>query len=141
MRTVRGIAVQLFSAMSFLHGVGGYIHADLKPENVLITLDDSVGPRTFDNPFPRIRVVDFGNALSYYRNINTFEVQSLYYRAPEVLFGNEISAAIDMWSIGCILVDLININEFNRKTVKAPNRQKCRSRSSTIHSTSVGHQN
>jgi len=112
--TVRAIAVQLFAAMSFLHGVGGYIHADLKPENVLISLDDSIGGRLWSNGLPRIKVVDLGNALSYHRSINTFEVQSLYYRAPEVLFGNELSSAIDMWSVGCILLELININEFNR---------------------------
>ena len=131
LRTVRAIAVQLFSAMSFLHGKGGYIHADLKPENVLITLEDSINGNLWTNIHPKIKVVDLGNALSYHRNINTFEVQSLYYRAPEVLFGNEISAAIDMWSIGCILVELININEFNRS--------RCRSRSST--SSNRCHQN
>jgi len=114
LRTVRSIAVQLFAAMSFLHGKGGYVHADLKPENVLISLEDSIDANLWSNEHPKIKVVDLGNALSYHRNINTFEVQSLYYRAPEVLFGNEISAAIDMWSIGCILVELININEFNQ---------------------------
>jgi len=115
LKTVRAIAVQLFAAMSFLHGQGGYIHADLKPENVLITLDHSINGNIWSNTHPKIKVVDLGNALSYNRNINTFEVQSLYYRAPEVLFGNEMSASIDMWSIGCILVELININEFNSK--------------------------
>ena len=114
LRTVRSIAVQLFAAMSFLHGKGGYVHADLKPENVMISWKDSVDGNLMTNEHPKIKVVDFGNAMPYRSSTQTFAVQTLFYRAPEVLFGNEISAAIDMWSIGCILVELININEFNR---------------------------
>merc|ERR1719397_1579487 len=114
LRTVRSIAVQLFAAMSFLHGKGGYVHADLKPENVMISWKDSVDGNLMTNEHPKIKAVDFGNAMPYRSSTQTFDVQTLFYRAPEVLCGNEISAAIDMWSIGCILVELININEFNR---------------------------
>jgi len=114
--TVRYIAIQLFNALSFLHGIGGCIHADLKPENVLITLQHSINGHLTNNKYPNIKIVDFGNALSFNRKIKTFQVQSLYYRAPEVLFGNEVTSAIDLWSIGCILFELININKFNKKS-------------------------
>merc|ERR1712129_255511 len=66
--------------------------------------------------YPSIKIVDLGNALSYNRHINTFEVQSLYYRAPEVLFGHSMSAAIDLWSVGCILFELTKIT--NSKQTK-----------------------
>jgi len=107
--TARFIATQLFNALSFLHGVGGYIHADLKPENILLSLSHSMPSHLLSNAYPDIKLVDLGNALSYDRDINTFEVQSLYYRAPEVVFGKEITSAIDLWSIGCILFEFIRI--------------------------------
>jgi dual specificity tyrosine-phosphorylation-regulated kinase 2/3/4 len=55
-------------------------------------------------------LVDFGNAMTpedtsaYF---DEFQVQSLYYRAPEVLLGSwNFSYAIDMWSLGCVLAEL-----------------------------------
>ena len=38
----------------------------------------------------------------------THEVVTLWYRAPEILLGSvEYSTPIDIWSIGCIFVELI----------------------------------
>ena len=56
-----------------------------------------------------IRLVDFGNAMtgseaSLY--FDDFDVQTLYYRAPEVLLGVGFSTPIDMWSLGCVLMEL-----------------------------------
>jgi len=36
-------------------------------------------------------------------------VQSRYYRAPEVMLGVPYDHAIDMWSFGCILVELVKV--------------------------------
>ena len=33
-------------------------------------------------------------------------IQSRFYRAPEVLLGLSYNAAIDMWSLGCLLMEL-----------------------------------
>jgi len=104
--TVRYIALQLLNAMSFLHGVGGYIHADLKPENVVLTIEHSVNGNLMSNAYPNVKVVDLGNAISIGRTVSSFEIQSLHYRAPELVFGNEVTAAIDLWSVGCILLQL-----------------------------------
>lgn len=52
---------------------------------------------------------DFGNAIhvseakSYYSD---FELQSLPYRAPEVLIGQPFGTQIDVWSVGVLLVEL-----------------------------------
>jgi len=117
----REIVIQMLGSLSFLasHRI---IHADLKPENVLV-MEAHRGsniPRdvrffeqrkggNYNGPF-EVRIADFGNAMdakdanAYY---DDFEVQSLYYRAPEVLMGLPFGSEIDMWSVGCILVELL----------------------------------
>lgn len=56
-----------------------------------------------------IKLGDFGNALhvsevaDYYTD---FEIQSLPYRAPEVLMRHPFDGAIDMWSLGVLLVEV-----------------------------------
>ena len=58
-----------------------------------------------------LKVVDFGNAIHctyeemslYYEN---FDLQTLLYRAPEVMFGMSFGLEVDMWSLGCVLAEL-----------------------------------
>lgn len=71
------------------------IHCDLKPENILL-LNTSLD----------IKVIDFGSASFYEKRMYTY-IQSRYYRAPEVILGLDYSTAIDMWSFGCILAELL----------------------------------
>ncbi len=55
-------------------------------------------------------MADFGLARTYSIPIRpyTHEVVTLWYRAPEILLGAvEYSTAVDMWSVGCIFVELI----------------------------------
>eukprot|EP01083_Nonionella_stella_P263685 895460_1 len=103
--TIRHISLQLFSAMSFLHGIGNCIHADIKPENILIKYENN----NYD--LPNIKIADFGNVILFNTKVKTFNLQTLWYRAPEVLFGNvdSISPLIDMWGIGCILYELFSL--------------------------------
>ncbi|GJP38380.1 hypothetical protein CLOM_g22825 [Closterium sp. NIES-68] len=55
------------------------------------------------------KIADFGNSFTP-EQIRTlchdYNVQTLAYRAPEVLLGVPFSAAIDLWSLGCILAEL-----------------------------------
>lgn len=58
-----------------------------------------------------LKVADFGNAFVAEDDIialysDKFEIQPLQYRAPEVLAGLEISQAIDLWSLGCLLAEV-----------------------------------
>lgn len=54
---------------------------------------------------PQIKVIDFGSACHERQTVYTY-IQSRFYRSPEVLLGLPYSAAIDMWSLGCIAVEL-----------------------------------
>jgi dual specificity tyrosine-phosphorylation-regulated kinase 1 len=71
------------------------IHCDLKPENIMLKSSDRAG----------IKVVDFGNSCRTGQRMYKY-VQSRYYRAPEVLLELTYGPSIDMWSLGCILVEL-----------------------------------
>ena len=52
-----------------------------------------------------IKIIDFGISCifgqKYYKTI-----QSIFYRSPEVLLGNNYDYAVDVWSLGCILVEI-----------------------------------
>eukprot|EP00960_Hanusia_phi_P069363 767075-Hanusia_phi.AAC.2 len=71
------------------------IHCDLKPENVMLVRHDD----------HRVKVIDFGSSCSSKRQPFTY-IQSRFYRSPEVLLCHPYSYPIDMWSLGCILVEM-----------------------------------
>lgn len=54
---------------------------------------------------PQIKVIDFGSACHELQTVYTY-IQSRFYRSPEVLLGLPYSTSIDMWSLGCIVVEL-----------------------------------
>ncbi len=72
------------------------MHCDLKPENVLL-----------ERPgYTNVKVIDFGSSCYAGQNVYSY-IQSRFYRAPEVIFGNDYGPPIDMWSLGCIIVELL----------------------------------
>lgn len=97
LRHIRPIAQQVLCCLQKLREVG-LVHADLKPENVML-----VDPER--QPF-RVKVIDFGSATPRSRSNATSYLQSRYYRAPEVILGLPYDEAIDMWSLGCVLGEL-----------------------------------
>ena len=61
-----------------------------------------------------MKVADFGLARSLYTRdpdqtpILTDYVATRWYRAPEILLGsNKYTKGVDMWSMGCILAELL----------------------------------
>ncbi|KAK9767862.1 dual specificity protein kinase yak1 [Basidiobolus ranarum] len=71
------------------------IHCDLKPENILLKSLESA----------TIKVIDFGSACHEQETVYTY-IQSRFYRSPEILIGLPYTTSIDMWSLGCIAVEL-----------------------------------
>ncbi|KAG7200017.1 hypothetical protein KM043_014437 [Ampulex compressa] len=52
------------------------------------------------------QVIDFGSSCYENQRVYTY-IQSRFYRAPEVILGAKYGMAIDMWSLGCILAELV----------------------------------
>ena len=74
----------------------GLIHSDLKPENIVFRLKSE----------SRVKVIDFGSATYIYEKCQDY-VQTRPYRAPEVIFGCDYDFSADMWSLGCILYEIL----------------------------------
>ncbi|PIO64128.1 kinase domain protein, partial [Teladorsagia circumcincta] len=99
------IMCQLFRAIRFLHS-GNVLHRDLKPSNVLLDADC------------RVKLADFGLARSlssledYPEGQNMPElteyVATRWYRSPEILLAaKRYTKGVDMWSLGCILAEML----------------------------------
>jgi hypothetical protein len=54
----------------------------------------------------RIKVVDLGNACWTHKHF-TDDIQTRQYRSPEVLLGAGYDTSADIWSLGCIVFELV----------------------------------
>jgi dual-specificity kinase len=100
---VRSFMWQLTNAVAILHR-NQMIHTDLKLENVLLVDRDGYDARS-DGLRTSIRLIDFGSSDSgslWHRHL----VTTRHYRAPEILMGLRWGYECDIWSLGCILVEL-----------------------------------
>ncbi len=62
-----------------------------------------------DVSLPCVQLCDFGTAIPFWELSSysaTPYLVSRYYRAPEVVLGYSRSAAMDVWSAGCVLFEL-----------------------------------
>ncbi|OMJ80699.1 hypothetical protein SteCoe_18997 [Stentor coeruleus] len=91
---IKNIIEQILFGMRFYHSLG-ILHCDLKPENIMLT-ETKVD----------VKIIDFGSGCFNKRKIFTY-IQSRYYRAPEVILQIGYDEKIDIWSLGCIVAELI----------------------------------
>jgi serine/threonine-protein kinase len=93
------VAIQICAGIGFAHRAG-IVHADVKPQNILITRDDTV------------KVTDFGIAQAF-TDAQPGERQQVvwgspHYFAPEQARGEKPTPASDVYSIGIVLFELLS---------------------------------
>ncbi|KAJ4309299.1 serine/threonine protein kinase, CMGC, dual-specificity [Neodidymelliopsis sp. IMI 364377] len=94
-RLIRRFCKQMLASLVLLKSQR-VIHCDLKPENILLA-----------HPLhSEIKVIDFGSSCFENEKVYTY-IQSRFYRSPEVILGMSYGLPIDMWSLGCILAELL----------------------------------
>ncbi|PNS19341.1 hypothetical protein CAC42_2518 [Sphaceloma murrayae] len=93
-KAVRAYAQQIFLGLSLMRKCD-IIHADLKPDNVLVNENRS-----------QLKIADLGSAFDAQDSEVTDVLVSRFYRAPEIMLGIKGDCALDMWSIGCTLFEL-----------------------------------
>ncbi|XVE79706.1 hypothetical protein DITRI_Ditri14bG0079200 [Diplodiscus trichospermus] len=88
---------QILRGLKYIHSAN-VIHRDLKPSNLLLNANCD------------LKICDFGLARPTAENeFMTEYVVTRWYRAPELLLNSsEYTSAIDVWSVGCIFMELMN---------------------------------
>lgn len=104
---VRKVAMQILSLLSLLHSKD-LVHSDLKPENVLIQTFSETKDHQGNECLLKVKVIDFANCFAAKEegSGDCDVIQTLTYRAPEIFLGNQPQCSVDMWSLGCILVEM-----------------------------------
>merc|ERR1712013_321518 len=120
---VQYMLYHMILGINYMHSAG-IVHRDLKPANVLINADCT------------IKICDFGLARGFSEDLSldkkesrkqkrkkqglqrglTTHVVTRWYRAPEVILlqqKKESMQAIDMWSVGCIFAELMQMQRDN----------------------------
>ncbi|KAH8485317.1 hypothetical protein H0E87_026928 [Populus deltoides] len=116
---VRELGRQLLESVAFMHDLH-LIHTDLKPENILLVsseyikvpdykfLSRSTKDGSYFKNLPKssaIKLIDFGSTTFEHQD-HSYVVSTRHYRAPEVILGLGWNYPCDIWSVGCILVEL-----------------------------------
>jgi serine/threonine-protein kinase SRPK3 len=124
---VKQITRQILQGLDFLHANCQIIHTDLKPENILLTAESTeyykntvvnntplstsmesltIGDSKVKKPPLRVKIADLGNACWVDRHF-TEAIQTRQYRSPEVLIGAQYSTPADIWSVACLVFELV----------------------------------
>jgi eukaryotic-like serine/threonine-protein kinase len=97
------IAAQVADALTAAHELG-IVHRDLKPDNIMLAR-----ART---GLDQVKVVDFGIAKAQKGGKQTvtragFVVGTPAYMSPEQILGDELDGRSDLYSLGCILFEML----------------------------------
>lgn len=106
MEVITSITYQLLNALAHMEEKN-VIHRDIKPGNILV----------YGNT---VKICDFGLGKYFIDGKNSHtshsgEVQTLWYRSPEVTLKRSYSLKTDVWSIGAIILEMAGNDQFQQQ--------------------------
>lgn len=115
------VVAQICRALEYIH-TQGYVHFDIKPENILVTRERSLGQDEGskvqwspdatsgsdhgDGP-PRAKLIDFGLAERITGTFNFAIKGTFNYVAPEIILGQTPDKRADLYSLGVTIYQLL----------------------------------
>uniref|UniRef100_A0A3B4F0R0 non-specific serine/threonine protein kinase n=1 Tax=Pundamilia nyererei TaxID=303518 RepID=A0A3B4F0R0_9CICH len=114
-RSVCQIFFSVLQGLDYLHSQCKIIHTDIKPENILVCLEEQshkapAGESNRVNPYSlkeiAVKIADLGSSCWVYKHFCE-EIQTRQYRSLEVLLGSEYGPPADIWSVACMAFELI----------------------------------
>ena len=90
---VKRVTGELLRAIERMHRCG-YAHTDIKPDNIL-----------YDARTGTARLADLGSADNRFKRGSTFGTRE--YMVPELIIGAPLSTAVDLWSLGCTVFEML----------------------------------
>ncbi|XP_034393292.1 SRSF protein kinase 3 [Cyclopterus lumpus] len=129
--SVKQILTQVLQGLDYLHTRCKIIHTDIKPENILLCLEEQshkvpagdissssvltgkeakttekeqVKPHSLKEI--KVKIADLGSSCWVYKHFSE-EIQTRQYRSLEVLLGSEYGPPADIWSVACMTFELV----------------------------------
>jgi serine/threonine protein kinase len=111
---------QIVDALVFVHNQG-LIHRDMKPENIFF---QDVAQET-------VMLGDFGLSVimqdrlaNFYQSKNSESAGSPAYSAPEQMSGMTYDYQVDIWALGCIVLEIMTLETCDLKTLSDKDKEK-----------------
>jgi len=93
--TIGALCAQMLDALKFLDSIG-IAHCDVKSSNICIA----------DSDTRQFKLIDLGSATLRH-DVHPSYLQSRWNRAPEVMLGLDWCPKVDVWSLGCVAVEVV----------------------------------
>ncbi|XP_056241214.1 SRSF protein kinase 3 [Seriola aureovittata] len=128
---VKQILTQVLQGLDYLHTQCKIIHTDIKPENILLCLEQQSrkvpagGSSSSSVPTGKeakstekkqvnpcslkevtVKIADLGSSCWVYKHFCE-EIQTRQYRSLEVLLGSDYGPPADIWSVACMAFELV----------------------------------